>query len=282
MARKRIHQKRPAAKKKRVSKKKKVAKKATRRTRTQETRDASPEPTDDSIRANQSLRRMMNQLLRPTPVVGRTITTTGPTDSMFEVVISPEPDEDYTPEPEYPPMSDHAADTLRASQPETYELCLAVATEAHQDQTRWDGSPYINHPIAVADAITNRLSEQPGFDVNQPGPIHIVRSIAVLHDVMEDNPDFTHITLAAVGVPQIVIRGANALNSKMVRPDGTRVFPSYLEYILSVSRDQIPTLVKIEDIKHNLSDLDERRHKTLSDKYKLALYILEQSRWNSS
>ena len=47
---------------------------------------------------------------------------------------------------------------------------------------------------------------------------------------------------------------------------------NYLDYILQVKRSEIATAVKIEDLKHNLSDLKDG---SMKDKYILALYILK-------
>ncbi|MCA9365826.1 bifunctional (p)ppGpp synthetase/guanosine-3',5'-bis(diphosphate) 3'-pyrophosphohydrolase [Candidatus Kaiserbacteria bacterium] len=58
---------------------------------------------------------------------------------------------------------------------ELYEKALRVAIVAHKDQVRkTDGSPYVVHPIMVSDIV-----KENGFD-------EVVRSAAVVHDVLED------------------------------------------------------------------------------------------------
>lgn len=55
-----------------------------------------------------------------------------------------------------------------------YELAMAYAVEAHRGQRRKNGSPYIDHPIKVAELV--RLS----------GGDRRVQAAALLHDVLED------------------------------------------------------------------------------------------------
>ena len=49
---------------------------------------------------------------------------------------------------------------------------------------------------------------------------------------------------------------------------------NYLDFILRVKDDPLAILVKIADIKDNMSSLNECSRK---DKYRLALYILENN-----
>ena len=55
------------------------------------------------------------------------------------------------------------------------EKAHEIAREAHKNQVRkTDGSPYINHPLAVADILKS-------YDFNE-----VVISAAITHDVLED------------------------------------------------------------------------------------------------
>ena len=129
-----------------------------------------------------------------------------------------------------------------------YAKCLEIATEAHQGQTRWDGSPYINHSVAVASKFTDER----------------LKCIAVLHDVVEDT-DYDRQSLLAKGVREDIVAIVDVLS----RRDGE----SYKEFIIRIC--QVPTAVKvkIEDIRHNLTDL---RAGCRRDKYELALVVLER------
>ena len=131
-----------------------------------------------------------------------------------------------------------------------FEDALLLATKAHEGQVRkYSGLPYISHPMAVADK----------FD------IEIDKIVAVLHDVIEDT-DFTLETI--YDEYGLSIHGQRALSIL------TRGEESYFQYILNIkeSKSIIALKIKIEDIKHNLSDLKDG---CLKDKYLMALYILE-------
>ena len=136
------------------------------------------------------------------------------------------------------------------------ELAAKIATDAHKGQTRWDGkTPYISHPAAVAKAV-----EKKKF-----GPEYV--AAAWLHDVLED----THVTaldLAQAGIPQDVISAVEALTKN----EGE----SYLKYIQSVGMNHIASVVKREDIRNNMSDLDRKKRGSMYDKYEIALWYLEQ------
>lgn len=62
-----------------------------------------------------------------------------------------------------------------------FNQALAFATAAHTGQVRkYTGEPYICHPIRVA-----RTMAQVGYG-------HVVQTIALLHDVLEDCPQVTY------------------------------------------------------------------------------------------
>lgn len=56
----------------------------------------------------------------------------------------------------------------------TLKKATAIATEAHAGQMRFDGSPYINHPLRVMGTVTIQ------------GHSLTTRIVAVLHDAVED------------------------------------------------------------------------------------------------
>jgi len=60
-----------------------------------------------------------------------------------------------------------------------YRICKKIATEQHEGQLRkYNGGPYIQHPIRVAEMLEHRLHIKND----------ILKSAAVLHDVLEDCP----------------------------------------------------------------------------------------------
>jgi len=133
------------------------------------------------------------------------------------------------------------------------DLATKIATEAHAGQTRWDKeTPYITHPAAIARAII-----QAGFDEDYV-------AIAWLHDVLEDTK-VTAVDLVRMGIPKYLVESIEVISK--------REGQSYLDYILDVQADEKARVVKMFDIRHNMSDL---KHGSMRQKYELALYILSE------
>lgn len=128
-----------------------------------------------------------------------------------------------------------------------YEKALQIATEAHKGQKRkYSGLDYITHPIAVAAKF-----EDEDYKI-----------VAVLHDTVEDS-DLTLIDLKENGLHGFLVYILDDLTKKPGEP--------YSDYIMRVKHSKMATKIKIEDLKHNLSDLKDG---CLKDKYQLALRIL--------
>jgi len=149
-----------------------------------------------------------------------------------------------------------------------YEAALKVATKAHKGQTRWNGEPYITHPIAVAEAMKY-------YD-------ECTCATAVLHDVIEDTDYDTTSLFKAVSdecfgnsIPNIQdLRDVNFV-IQTVSVLSKKTDETYRDYIMRLKTDwgmTIPRAIKIADLKHNLSDLKPGQRR---DKYELALTILE-------
>lgn len=129
-----------------------------------------------------------------------------------------------------------------------YELAL----EAHKDQRRKSGEPYILHPIAVATIC----AEEIGL-----GPTAIVS--ALLHDVVED----TDITLDEIGVQfgeriQEIVDGLTKLDSAY---NAESPQAENFRKVLSTLVDDVRVvLIKMADRLHNMRTLGAMpRHKQL-------------------
>ena len=129
----------------------------------------------------------------------------------------------------------------------TFKDALKLATECHKGQKRWKGEDYITHPIAVADKF-----EDEGHKI-----------VAILHDILEDT-EMTSFNLAD-------IHKLNPILCQSVIAITRRVGQNYLDYVMQVKKDRIATAVKIEDLKHNLSDLKQG---SMRDKYILTIHLL--------
>lgn len=125
-------------------------------------------------------------------------------------------------------------------------LALEVATDAHRDQKRWGGQPYIIHPKAVGDALPKHL-----------------RVLGYLHDVLEDQPDkYPLVRLQSMFPPWVTERIVILSKAKG---------QEYDDFILRTREDEATRLTKIADILDNLKDL---KHGSMRDKYRLALRLL--------
>ena len=150
----------------------------------------------------------------------------------------------------------------------TRERALEFATKAHAGQKRKDGKDYITHPIAVAE-IAERMwwgkyAEDYHGSQDKADKIYIV---AVNHDTIED----TEVTLRDFGkeFPDSEIIQAVSMLTR-------RKGQTYYDFIQNIALhgDLISLIVKIADLEHNMSDLQEG---TLKDKYRFALKILQDA-----
>jgi len=133
-------------------------------------------------------------------------------------------------------------------------LAFQLAVAYHEGQKRWDGKPYITHPIAVATKMET------------PDEI----AVAYLHDILEQTLCTTTDLLTA-GIPVLLIDKIKLLTHNMNE--------SYEQYInkIRTSKDRVTIEVKKNDILHNLSTLDKIKHPLLYDKYTKALNRLENN-----
>jgi len=115
-----------------------------------------------------------------------------------------------------------------------FELAAKIATECHAGQTRFDGSPYINHPMRVAEMM--------GIQ----GHSETTRIVAVLHDSVEDS-DLTFGALRRYGFDEEVIYPLELLT----KPKGEQV--DYLGlYIPRIAVHPRSRAVKKGDLFDNL------------------------------
>lgn len=131
---------------------------------------------------------------------------------------------------------------------------IQIATTAHAGQTDKGGNPYISHPMRLMENVES-VEE---------------KIVAVLHDVVEDT-EVTFADLEKEGVPQVCIDALKLLTHEKDVP--------YMDYVKSISSNEIATSVKIADLKDNsdLSRLESITDKDIArvEKYTKALSILQ-------
>lgn len=120
-----------------------------------------------------------------------------------------------------------------------------IALDAHKDQRRKTGEPYIFHPIAVAKIV----AEEIGL-----GATSI--ACALLHDVIEDS-DYTYDDLRKIFGKKIadIVQGLTKI-SVMTNQNISAQSENYRKLLLTLSEDFRVILVKIADRLHNMRTLD--------------------------
>jgi (p)ppGpp synthase/HD superfamily hydrolase len=137
----------------------------------------------------------------------------------------------------------------------TASLAIAIAARAHAGQTDKAGRPYMEHVLAVV----------AGVETDDE------KTVAALHDVLEDCPDWTPERLIEEGIPAALVSSVLVLTK---RPG-----ESYSDFVERVKADPIARRVKIADLTHNMdltrlaavSDADHAR----LEKYRRALAALD-------
>lgn len=107
-------------------------------------------------------------------------------------------------------------------------LAFTIAIEAHQGQFDKQGKPYINHVLKVS----NRCKS---LDA---------KIVGMLHDVIEDCPEFTAEVLIKKGIPKYLIDIVELVTK----------YPgmSYEQYKDRVKSHKTAIEVKLSDLKHNM------------------------------
>lgn len=131
---------------------------------------------------------------------------------------------------------------------------IDIANQAHAKQVDKSEQPYILHPLAVMQMM--ETTEE--------------KIVAVLHDVIEDNKDWSYDLLSEI-FPAWVMDALNAITK--------REGEMYQTYLDRVALNRIARKVKIADLKHNL-DLNrmpatiEQKDMDRWNKYRFALKYL--------
>lgn len=120
-----------------------------------------------------------------------------------------------------------------------------IALDAHKDQRRKSGEPYIYHPIAVAKIVATEIGL---------GATSI--ACALLHDVIEDS-DYTYEDLKKIFGGKIadIVNGLTKI-SIMNHQNISVQSENYRKLLLTLSEDFRVILIKIADRLHNMRTLE--------------------------
>ena len=131
-----------------------------------------------------------------------------------------------------------------------------IAEQAHAGQVDKGGQPYIAHPCRVSAAVEG-LPE---------------KTVALLHDVVEDCPDWTLDRLRAEGFDEAIIDAVDAMTK---RPG-----EDYFVAILRARANTIARVVKLADLADNsdrsrLKEIGPREERRLAKYAKATLMLRE-------
>ncbi|MBW7871611.1 MAG: bifunctional (p)ppGpp synthetase/guanosine-3',5'-bis(diphosphate) 3'-pyrophosphohydrolase [Flavobacteriia bacterium] len=145
----------------------------------------------------------------------------------------------------YKDMLKHTYQTLTKEDKKLIRRAFDLAVEAHKDQRRKTGEPYIFHPIAVAKIVANEIGL---------GATSI--AAALLHDVVEDT-NYTLDDIKELFGEKIakIIDGLTKI-SILNRQDVSIQSENYKKLLLTLSEDVRVILIKIADRLHNMRTLE--------------------------
>ena len=149
----------------------------------------------------------------------------------------------------YKDMLHNTYQTLTKQNKVLIRKAFDFAVEAHKDQRRKTGEPYVYHPIAVAKIVANEI----GLGTNS-----IVS--ALLHDVVEDT-DYTFDDIEQLfgGTIAKIVNGLTKISRLKKERDVSIQAENFRKMLLTLNDDVRVILIKIADRLHNMQTLDSMR-----------------------
>ncbi|MBA5630319.1 RelA/SpoT family protein [Moheibacter lacus] len=162
-----------------------------------------------------------------------------------EKVLDPIEKENQEISRRYKLLLKHSYQTLTTDDKKLIRKAFDLAVEAHKDQRRKSGEPYIFHPIEVAKIVADEIGL---------GATSI--AAALLHDVVEDT-DYTLDDIREIFGEKIarIIDGLTKI-SVLNKQDVSIQSENYKKLLLTLSEDVRVILIKIADRLHNMRTLE--------------------------
>ena len=145
---------------------------------------------------------------------------------------------------------DHLVETVRGYNPSAnFDLIRSAfefADKAHEGQLRKDNSPFVTHPLAVAQIVAEELH----LDSESI-------AAALLHDTIEDTAA-THEQIAELFSPTIanLVEGVSKLTRVHYTSKAEEQMENLRKMLLAMSKDIRVILIKISDRLHNMSTME--------------------------
>jgi guanosine-3',5'-bis(diphosphate) 3'-pyrophosphohydrolase len=125
-----------------------------------------------------------------------------------------------------------------------------VALDAHKEQRRKSGEAYIFHPLAVAKIVAQEI----GLDATSI-------AAALLHDVVEDNPNYTIADIEQLFGETVarIVDGLTKISSLKKDMDVSLQAENFRKMLLTLNDDVRVIIIKIADRLHNMQTMDSMR-----------------------
>ena len=147
-------------------------------------------------------------------------------------------------------MYQHLEDTVRSYNPsanfQQIRQAYEFARDLHGPQLRKDGSPFITHPLAVAQIVAEDLHlDSESIEA------------ALLHDTIEDT-DATHEQLAKLFSPTVadLVEGVSKLTRVHYTSKEEEQMENLRKMLMAMSKDIRVILIKISDRLHNMRTME--------------------------
>ena len=147
-------------------------------------------------------------------------------------------------------MYDHLVETVKSYNPsagfDQIHAAYEYAAAHHAGQNRKDGSPFVTHPLAVAQIVAEELH----LDTES-----IVA--ALLHDTIEDT-DATHEEISKLFSPTVadLVEGVSKLTRIQYATKEDEQMENLRKMLIAMSKDIRVILIKISDRLHNMRTME--------------------------
>ncbi|AXT19509.1 RelA/SpoT family protein [Flavobacteriaceae bacterium AU392] len=140
--------------------------------------------------------------------------------------------------------------TLSTNDKKLIRKAFDVAVDAHKEQRRKSGEAYIFHPIAVAKIVAAEI----GLDATSIAS-------ALLHDVVEDNPNYTIDDIQQLFGETVarIVDGLTKISSLNKDGNVSMQAENFRKMLLTLNDDVRVIIIKIADRLHNMQTMDSMR-----------------------
>lgn len=139
---------------------------------------------------------------------------------------------------------------LTASDKKLIRKAFDVAVDGHKNQRRKSGEAYLFHPIAVAKIVAEKI----GLDATSIAS-------ALLHDVVEDSPDYTINDIEQLFGETVarIVNGLTKISSLKKDKNISLQAENFRKMLLTLNDDVRVIIIKIADRLHNMQTIHSLR-----------------------